>query len=177
MPGPSTSRSSVGKLIGRPHTRHRRPVPRRIEEMPVAANNSRFDNRARTSCLRSASRAGIIAGSRSGLLLGLVLVDGFRLAWSLRKRRYRPRLAQHGRSGWEREQSQMPQVPASGERQPESPQEARTGYTPPPCESCYFSSPSTTISRRRPSSVGTGIPSTFPFVNRLAKANLEMGRS
>jgi hypothetical protein len=49
--------------MGRPHTRHRRPVPRRIEEMPVAANNSRFDNRARTSCLRSASRAGIIAGS------------------------------------------------------------------------------------------------------------------
>ena len=44
----------------------------------------------------------------------------------------------------------MPQVRAPGERQPESPQEARTGYTPPPCESCYFASPSTTISHQRP---------------------------
>jgi hypothetical protein len=83
--------------MGRPHTRHRRPVPRRIEDMPDAANNSRFDNRARMSRLRAASgRTGIIAGpwsdqvrdsvaSRSGPLLWLAHVDEIRLAWLARE--------------------------------------------------------------------------------------------
>ena len=97
MPGPSTSRSSVGESIGRPHTRHRRPVPRRIEDIPVAANNSRFDSRARTSCLRSPSgRPGIIA---SGIV-----------APQTRRKAPRGRIgescAESGRS------SQMPQVRA-----------------------------------------------------------------
>ena len=34
---------------------HGRPVPRCIDEMPVAANKSRFDNRARTRCLSPVS--------------------------------------------------------------------------------------------------------------------------
>ena len=126
MPGPSTSRSSVGELIGRPHTRHRRPVPRRIEDIPVAANNSRFDSRARTSCLRSPSgRPGIIA---SGIV-------------APQTRRTAPRRRIGGSCGGFGKVK--PDATGSGAkvRQPESPQEARPGYTPPPCGSTLLRLP------------------------------------
>ena len=144
MPGPSTSRSSVGELIGRPHTRHRRPVPRRIEDIPVAANNSRFDSRARTSCLRSPSgRPGIIA---SGIV-------------APQTRRTAPRRRIGGSCGGFGKVK--PDATGSGAkvRQPESPQEAHIPYTRRPAEVRYFASPSTTTNRHRPSVPGTGMPS------------------
>src|SRR6266705_4721588 len=39
MPGPSTSRSSVGESIERSHTIHGWLVPRRTEDIPVAPNS------------------------------------------------------------------------------------------------------------------------------------------